>query len=208
MRHFWLTVLLVLPFSVGLAATFQEGDAYKTLPQAQPTMDPNKIEVVELFWYGCPHCHKFQPYVEKWLKTKPENVEYIRMPAILREDWSLHARAFYTAETLGILDKIHEPLFNAIHVEKQRLFSEDSLMHFFEKYGIDNDTFRNTFYSFTVDSKVRRANQMTRRYRISGTPAVIVNGKYVTGPAEAKGFDNLIKVIDYLVQEETLAKNK
>jgi len=127
------------------------------------------------------------------------------MPAILRQEWSLHARAFYTAETLGILDKIHMPLFDAIHVEKRRLFSEDALMEFFQEYGVSNKQFQDTFHSFTVDSKVRRANQMTRRYRISGTPSVVVNGKYVTGPAEAKGFNNLIKVIDYLVKKESTA---
>lgn len=206
MRHFLLSVLLLLPLSTSFAVSFEEGESYKLLPQAQPTMAEDKIEVVELFWYGCPHCHKFQPYVEKWLKTKPDNVVYIRMPAILRKDWSLHARAFYTAETLGILDKIHTPLFDAIHVEKQRLFSEEALMDFFEQYGVTNKQFKDTFYSFTVDSKLRRANQMTRRYRISGTPAVVVNGKYVTGPAEAKGFENLIKVIDYLVKKESSAE--
>jgi len=173
------------------------------LTQPQPTLDSSKIEVVELFWYGCPHCHKFQPYVEKWLKTKPANVSYIRMPAILREEWSLHARAFYAAEILGIQERIHAPLFDAIHIEKRRLFSEDALMQFFEEFGVSNEEFRNAFHSFMVDSKVRRARQMTRRYQIRGTPAVVINGKYVTGPGMAQGFDNMIKVIDYLVKKES-----
>jgi thiol:disulfide interchange protein DsbA len=206
MKHFWLSVLLLLPLSVASAATFQEGEAYKVLPQVQPTMNPDKIEVVELFWYGCPHCHKFEPYIEKWLKTKPDDVDFTRMPAILREEWSLHARAYYTAETLGILDKIHKPLFDAIHVEKRYLFSEDALMQFFEEFGISNEDFRNTFHSFAVDSKVRRARQMSKRYMAMGTPAVVVNGKYLTGPGMAKGFDNLIKVVDFLVAKERAAK--
>lgn len=209
MRHFWLSVLLLLPLGVASAATFQEGVAYKVLPQAQPTQNPDKIEVVELFWYGCPHCHKFEPYIEKWLKTKPDYVDFIRMPAILREDWSLHARAYYTAETLGILDKIHKPMFDAIHVQKRYLFSEDALMEFFKEYGVSEKDFRNTFHSFTVDSKVRRARLMSRRYMAMGTPAVVVNGKYLTGPGMAKGFDNLIKVINFLVaKEESARKNK
>jgi len=206
MRHFWLSVLLLLPLSVASAATFKEGEAYKVLPQAQPTTNPNHIEVVELFWYGCPHCHKFEPYIDKWLKTKPDNVDFIRMPAILREEWSLHARAFYTAETLGILDKIHKPLFDAIHVEKRYLFSEDALMQFFQEFGVSNEDFRNTFHSFAVDSKVRRARQMSKRYMAMGTPAVVVNGKYLTGPGMAKGFDNLIKVVDFLVAKESASK--
>ena len=192
-----------MPLAATAASTpFEEGINYKRLPKPQATADASKIEVVELFWYGCPHCHKFQPYVEEWLKTKPDNVNYIRMPAILREDWSLHARAFYTAETLGVLDRIHAPLFDAIHIEKRHLFTEDSLMQFFQEYGVSNDDFRNTFHSFAVDSKVRRARLMTRNYQIRGTPAVVINGKYVTGPGMAKGFENMIKIIDYLVDKE------
>jgi len=206
MKRFWLSLLLLLPLSATAAIAFEEGKSYKKLAQPQATMDKNKIEVVELFWYGCPHCHKFQPYVEKWLKTKPDNVSYIRMPAILREDWSLHARAFYTAETLGVLDRIHTPLFDAIHNDKRHLFTEGKLMDFFAEHGVNNDDFRNTFHSFAVDSKVRRARQMTRRYQTRGTPAVAINGKYVTGPGMAKGFDNMIKVIDYLVEKETQQK--
>lgn len=208
MRHFWLSVLLLLPLSVASAITFKEGEAYKVLPQAQPTMNPNHVEVVELFWYGCPHCHKFEPYIDKWLETKPDNVDFIRMPAVLREDWALHARAYYTAETLGILDKIHKPLFDAIHVEKRYLFSEDALMQFFEEFGVSEKDFRNTFHSFAVDSKVRRARQMSKRYMAMGTPAVVVNGKYLTGPGMAKGFDNLIEVINFLVAKESSANNK
>jgi thiol:disulfide interchange protein DsbA len=205
MKRFWLSVLLLLPLGLAGAATFEAGKDYRVLPQAQPTMNPDHIEVVELFWYGCPHCHRFEPYIDKWLKTKPDNVDFIRMPAVLREKWSLHARAYYTAETLGILDKIHKPLFDAIHVEKRYLFDEDSLMQFFAEFGVSNEEFRNTFHSFAVDSKVRRARQMSKRYMATGTPAVVVNGKYLTGPGMAKGFDNLIKVIDFLVAREMKA---
>jgi thiol:disulfide interchange protein DsbA len=205
MKRFWLSVLLLLPLSFAGATTFVEGKDYRVLPQAQPTTNPDRIEVLELFWYGCPHCHRFEPYIEKWLKTKPDNVDFVRMPAILREKWSLHARAYYTAETLGIVDKIHKPLFDAIHVEKRYLFDEDSLMQFFSEFGVSNEEFRNTFHSFAVDSKVRRARQMSKRYMATGTPAVVVNGKYLTGPGMAKGFANLIKVINFLVAREEKA---
>lgn len=202
-----LLIALVLASSLLQAKVepepFQAGVAYEILPQAQPTADSNKIEVVELFWYGCPHCHRFQPYIEQWLKQKPDNVVYIRMPAILRDDWSLHARAFYTAELLGVLDQIHPALFNAIHNEKRQLFSEQSLMAFFSEHGVNKSDFTKTFHSFAVDSKVRRAKQMTRRYRTRGTPSVIINGKYLSGPGKANGFLNLVKLIDYLVAKET-----
>lgn len=209
MKAIWLSLLIIIPLTgTSMAATsaYKEGEAYMVLKQPQPTVDSSKVEVVELFWYGCPHCHSFQPYVEDWLKTNPANVAYVRMPAILREDWSLHARAFYTAELLGILDEIHQPLFNAIHNEKRHLFSEKALMNFFAEFGVDNDTFNNTMHSFAVDTKVRRARQMTRNYMTRGTPAVVVNGKYRTGPGMVKGYDNLIDVIDFLVKKESATK--
>jgi len=203
MKRFWLSILFILPLSTVSAIPFEEGKNYKKLAQPQTTADASKIEIVELFWYGCPHCHKFQVHIEKWLKTKPGNVNYIRMPAILREEWSLHARAFYAAEILGVLDRIHSPLFDAIHIEKRHLFTEAKLMQFFKEHGVSNDDFRNTFHSFAVDSKVRKARQMTRRYQTRGTPAIVINGKYVTGPGMAKGFDNMIKIIDVLVKKES-----
>lgn len=195
-------LLLLIQFPVTADPAFEEGVSYVKIVPAQPTSEPDKIEVVELFWYGCPHCHRFQPYVENWLKNKPANIDYIRLPAILRDSWALHARAFYTAEALGKLDEIHEPLFDAIHKEKRDLDSEQTLSAFFAEHGVDPAEFRKVFHSFTVESKVRRAHQMTRRYRTQGTPSVVVNGKYRSDPGLARGFDKLIQVIDYLVEKE------
>lgn len=207
MKYIAVLILLLLPFGATLSNTFEEGTHYKRLSQVQTTADDTKIEVVELFWYGCPHCHKFQIHVERWLKTKPANVNFVRMPAVLREDWSLHARAFYTAETLGVIDKIHAPLFNAIHVEKrQALYSESGLRSFFKEHGISNKDFDSTFTSFAVDSKVRRARQMSRRYQVRGTPSVIINGTFITGPGMAKGFPNMIKIMDQLIAQESHTK--
>lgn len=197
-----LPVLLLIQLPAAAEPAFREGVDYTRIVPAQPTAHPGKIEVVELFWYGCPHCHRFQPYVEQWLKNKPADVEYIRMPAILRDSWALHARAFYTAEALGKLEEIHMPLFDAIHKEKRDLNSEQALSRFFAEHGVDPAEFRKVFHSFAVDSKVRRARQMTRRYRTQGTPSVVVNGKYRSDPGVAKGFDKLIQVIDYLVNKE------
>lgn len=199
-----VTLFTVISVTAATAApSFQEGVDYAKIVPAQPTANKNKIEVVELFWYGCPHCHRFQPYVEKWLKTKPANVEYIRMPAILRESWALGARAFYTAKILGKLPQIHEPLFNAIHNEKRRLNTEAAMSQFFAEHGVKPETFRKTFHSFAVDTKVRRARLMTRRYHTMGTPSVVINGKYRTDPGMSKGFENLIHVMDFLIAKES-----
>lgn len=198
-------MLLPAPAQAAAGPEYREGVAYQRVIPPQPTLHSDRVEVVEIFWYGCPHCHRFQPYLERWLKTKPDNVDYIRLPAILRESWAIHARAFYTAEALGVLDRIHTPLFDAIHKERRRLDTEEALMAFFAEHGVDEERFRKTFHSFAVDSKVRRARLMTRRYGTEGTPAVIINGKYRTGPGMVNSFEELIKVIDYLVEKETRA---
>jgi len=205
-----LLPLLLAPF-VTLAASssmdFKEGASYQLILPQQPTSDPNRVEVVELFWYGCPHCHRFQPFVERWLKTLPENVNYVRLPAILRENWTLHAKAFYTAEALGVLDKTHAALFNAIHNQKRRLDTEEKLFEFYAEQGVDMTEFRKVFNSFSTDSKVRRARLMTQRYDTQGTPSVIVNGKYRIDPGMAQGdFATMIKIIDFLVNKDN--KNK
>jgi protein dithiol oxidoreductase (disulfide-forming) len=197
-------LLLLLPAFVlaGGNARFQENIAYERIIPGQPTADPARIEVIEVFWYGCPHCHRFQPYVERWLLGTDNNVTFIRLPAILNENWAIHARAYYTAEALGVTERIHEALFDAIHNRKERLRSEADLADFFEKHGVDKQRFLSTFNSFAINSKVQRARELTRRYGIDGTPAVVVNGKYRTGPAMTGTFETLIDVMDFLVNEE------
>jgi len=204
--------LLLMPLFVPIASgqdNFVEGVNYKLIVPQQPTSDPNKVEVVELFWYGCPHCHRFQPFIERWVKSKPDYVNYVRMPAILRDGWALHAKAFYTAEELGVLDKTHEPLFNAIHNQRNRslITDQDKLFDFYAEHGVDKANFIKVFNSFSTDSKVRRAKLMTQRYGTEGTPSVVVNGKYRVDPGMAHGdFATMIKIIDFLVHKENSTK--
>lgn len=208
--HIILIGCLILLTSAALAQAaaplrFQEGVDYELVSPAQPTADPARIEVVEAFWYGCPHCYRFQPTIDRWLLTKPDSVSYVRLPAVLNESWVLHTQAYYTAEALGVTDKIHAELFHAIHRDKRRFDTEQALMEFFAARGVSEDQFRNTFHSFAVDSKVQRARQLTRRYGIEGTPSVIINGKYRTSPSMTRSYDRLIDVINYLVAQESRA---
>jgi len=203
-RFLALVAILLLAVVMPLQAAYKEGVEYKRISPAQVTASADKVEVVELFWYGCPHCHRFQPYVEKWLETAPDNVEYIRMPAILNASWAFYTRTFFAAQAIGVLDKVHMPLFNAIHTQKRRLNSERALVKFMEELGVDGAAFQKAFNSFGVDSKVRRAKQMTRRYQTEGTPSVIINGKYrVDAGMMTGGFAGMIKVMDYLVELES-----
>ena len=190
------------------AETYVENTHYELVTPAQPTSSGDKVEVLELFWYGCPHCYHFEPYVQKWLKTKPANVEFGRIPGIFRPEWALFGRAYYTQEALGVFDKTHEALFAAVHELKRKLETEDQLAAFFAENGVKDDDFRKAFRSFAVESKVRRAQEMSQRYGAKGVPTIIVNGKYRVG-ATMPGVQthaNVFKVADYLIQKESTAK--
>ncbi len=205
-RYFaWLFLLFLIP-AVALAAAepeYNEGIDYQLLSRAQPVANDGTVEVVELFWYGCPHCYHFEPHVQGWLKKKPAKVNFIRIPAIFNSpEWQLHATAFYTAEVLGKGEKMHGPLFHAIQEQKRPLRTREQLMEFFAEQGVSNDEFRNTFDSFAVQTKVQRAADLSKKYELSGVPTMIVNGKYrVDGPM-ATSYENLIKIVEFLVRKE------
>lgn len=206
----WLVVLAGLLLVQVLPATagFDEGIEYLPISPPVPTNNSSKVEVVEVFWYGCPHCYHFEPALEAWKKTLPANVEFIRLPGIFpnRPVWDLHARAFYTAELLGVLEKTHHALFDAIHKNKQQLFDEEALANFYAQYGVDKKLFKDTMHSFGVEMKVSRAKELTRRYGIDGVPALIINGKYRTFANLTGGEAGLLKVIDFLIEKESKAK--
>jgi len=211
MKNVVRSLLLLLTF-VPLftqAATYEEGTDYTRIIPAQPTEAPKgKIEVVELFWYGCPHCFRFQPYIERWAKDLPADVVYRRMPAILGPNWELLARAYYTAEALGITNSIHRPLFDAIHAQKRRMDSEERLQAFFAEQGVNKDDFTKAFNSFWVDTKVRNALEMSRRYQAQATPSVVINGKYILNPDNTQGnFNTMIKVMNFLIDKERAGKS-
>lgn len=196
-------ISLLLLFVTPLWAGLDEGIEYKTIsPRVNNQIDDTKTEVVEMFWYGCPHCFDFEPNLQKWLARKPKGVNFVRIPAVFNPTWSLHARAYYTAEVLGVLDKTHEALFDAMHLKKQKMATADELADFFAKYGVKKDTFLATFNSFTVDAKVRRAIDLTKRYGIEGVPSMIVNGKYRTSGTLAGGKEGMLQVVDHLIKQE------
>ncbi len=190
--------VILLCFSLNVQAE----DAYKLIIPAQPTQTDGKIEVLEVFWYGCPHCYHFEPFVTEWLKTKPDDVDFRRMPGIFNKNWVPHAKAYFTAEKLGVLDRIHSQLFDALHKDRKRIFTESELKDFFVSQGIDGDEFTRIYNSSEVETKFKQAFIMGQRYKITGVPAVIVNGKYMTSGSMAGSYENLLKTIDQLVDKE------
>lgn len=203
--NFLIYITLILLFMPGFsqAEEYQEGVHYESIVPAQPTSTGSKVEVLEIFWYGCPHCFRFEPYVERWLRKKPDNAEFVRLPGVFRPSWENHARAFFASQLLGVFDKTHNPLFNAIHLEKRPLETEEQLADFFAQHGVDKTEFIKTFKSFAVETKVRRAKTMGSRYGINGVPAVIVNGKYRVSNRQTGSNAETLKVIDFLVNKES-----
>ncbi len=201
-------LILFLFFTLATITTASQAETlgYELITPAQPTQNQDKIEIIEFFWYGCPHCYSFEPVLTEWLKTKPDNVEFIRQPAIFSSLWGKHAKAFFTAEALGVLDKVHTDLFDAIQNKKQKLTSEDQLATFFVARGVDETEFRNTFNSFLVDAKLRQAKSMAPRYGITGVPAIVINGKYKTSGPLAGSQDKITAVMDRLILKESQTK--
>ncbi len=199
-------ILFVALFS--FAALLQAADkGYETLSPAQPVKNPEKIEVIEFFWYGCPHCYNLEPYVVKWLEKKPENVEFIRQPAAFSKLWADHAKAYLVADALKVVDKVHAELFEAIQ-NKKDLRTEDELAAFFVAHGVDKAKFHEAFNSFFVNSELGKAKVKPARYGLTGVPALVVNGKYKITGKLAGSHENMIKVLEQLIAEESKALAK
>jgi protein dithiol oxidoreductase (disulfide-forming) len=197
-----LLAVLLLPLPL---AAVEEGIDYAVLKPAQPTETGDQIEVLEVFWYGCPHCWHLEPVMDQWVATKPAGVAFRRMPAT-GPRWEPHARAYYAAESLGKLDVFHQALFKAMQVQNRIIMTESDLVKFAREVGIDQEEFRAAYNSFYVEARVRKADEMGRRYGIDGVPALIVNGKYRTSPSQTGGQDRFVEVLNVLVGQEIAAK--
>jgi protein dithiol oxidoreductase (disulfide-forming) len=185
-RRTLVVALAGAPLMKPLAALAQQQRAdYYELNPPQQVEAANKIEVLEFFWYGCIHCYNLEPRLETWLKTAPKDVEFRRVPAVFNERWAHDASIFYTFEALGLLDKLHRPFFDAIHRDRLRSERWPELSGWLEKQGVDAKKFESTFKSFGVQSKSKRAIRLTTAYKIEGTPAMAVHGRYTVPSSEA-----------------------
>ncbi|MGD8672756.1 MAG: thiol:disulfide interchange protein DsbA/DsbL [Thiogranum sp.] len=200
-----LALLLLAPPSF---AAFKEGVEYQKLDSPQPTSTGDKIEVMELFWYGCPHCYHLEPELNDWLKHKPDDVVFVRVPAVLGPSWELLARAYYTADLLGVLDKIHEPLFDHIHKDRKMIRNAADLKAFFMEQGVSSADFDKTFNSFAVITKTNRSTEVRNLYGVTGVPTLVVNGKYRTTGTLAGGNEKMLQVVDFLIGKERAASSK
>jgi protein dithiol oxidoreductase (disulfide-forming) len=182
---------------------YKEGDYYSTLTSAQGASSAaGKIEVAEVFWYGCGHCYNLEPVIGDWEKRLPADVSLVRIPVMWNPTNEIHARVFYTAEALGKRAQISPAMFKAIHIDNKPMSEEPAIQKLFEGFGVSAETFNKTFRSFAVESQLRRAKDLTTKYRVKGVPLLVVNGKYLTDGPLIKSHDDLLAVAEELVQRE------
>jgi thiol:disulfide interchange protein DsbA len=205
-----LFTLLTLFFLSGIVVAqgqkIEEGFDYRILPIAQPLESKGKVEVIEFFWYGCPHCYDFEPELMSWVKRQPKDVAFRRVPVAFRDDFIPHSQLFYALEAMGKGDALNEKVMYAMHKENKRLLTESEIADWVASQGIDRNAFLATYRSFAVISKARTAKQLTEAYRIDGVPTIVMQGKYVTSPSIAGTKAKAIVVMDHL--EEKIRKDK
>ena len=197
-----IALLSIISASAMAQNSFVVGKDFQLVTPAVNTSQPDKVVVTEMFWYGCPHCFRFEPYVERWSANLPENVVFEQVPSALNPSWVEHARAYYSFQLMGALDKIHRQFFDALHLKRQRLTNVDSIAGFVAEQGLDEKLFREYYYSFPVETQVRKNIGKEKRYGHSGVPAVIVNGKYLVSGSLAGSNERMIEIIDFLVARE------
>lgn len=213
-KFFRLAAIFVISTGAFLAApaiasqrTPEEGFDYRVLTTPQPTSSRNRVEVIEFFWYDCPHCNAMAPLIEPWAKQNRGRLDFIRVPVARNEDAIQQQHLYYALEEMGKIEKLHVPIFNAIHNEKIRLKNAGQMADFLERKGIEKSRFLKTFNSPAVQEKVRRAQRLTMLYGVESVPTVAVGGMYVTSSSMLAGNTvDTLRVVDYLVTQWKRAK--
>jgi len=182
-------------------AELVEGRDYTVLPHPQPTESGKNIEVLEFFWYGCPHCYDLHPHIKAWLKRMPKDVSFRYVPAIFRPNWIPGLKTFYALEALGERDRLHDKVYEATHLDKVDLTKDEVLFDWIAKQGIDRQKFIDAYNSFSVQNQVARSTQMSKDYNLSGVPTVVVDGRYLTSGRMGGTPQDTIKTLDELIEK-------
>ncbi|MDO8890504.1 MAG: thiol:disulfide interchange protein DsbA/DsbL [Sulfurimicrobium sp.] len=201
LRMLFATLCLSLLWSASARAELELGKQYVLVSPVQQTESGKNVEVLEFFSYACPHCHELEPVLNPWVKKLPGDVTFRRMPAVFSDKWLVLARVFYTAEALGQLDRLHPAIFNAMHVDRLDLTNEKTLQEWVGRNGIEAKKFMDTYNSFAVQGKAQRAKQLTRAFAVTGVPALVVDGKYMTSASQTGGNEKLLPVLDDLIKK-------
>jgi len=211
MRNLILSAALVTASLFGMTAQaadvpLEAGKTYVELSNPVPVSVPGKIEVVELFWYGCPHCYAFEPTINPWVEKLPSDVNFKRIPAMFGGPWDAHGQLFLTLEAMGVEHKVHNAVFNAIQKEGKRLTKPDEMADFVATQGVDKDKFLATFNSFAIQGQIKQAKELAQKYGVQGVPTMIVNGKYRFDLGTTGGPEQTLNVADQLIAKERATK--
>lgn len=203
--RFFVVLLLFLSLGLtgisGVRAELTEDRDYAVLLSPQPTKSGKNIEVLEFFWYGCPHCYSLHTHIKAWLKRMPKDVSFRYVPAIFRKSWVPGAKTFYTLEILDERDKFHDKIYDAIHIKKINLTKEELLFDWITRQGIDRKKFVNIYNSFTVANQSSQSSQMSRKYGLKGVPSLVVDGKYLISGRMGDTPQETINTLDELIKK-------
>ncbi|QXI28660.1 MULTISPECIES: thiol:disulfide interchange protein DsbA/DsbL [Pseudomonas] len=210
MRNLILSAALVTASLFGMTAQaadvpLEAGKTYVELKTPVPVQEPGKIEVVEMFWYGCPHCYAFEPTINPWIEKLPSDVHFVRIPAMFGGPWDKHGQLFLTLDAMGVETKVHSAVFNAIQKEGKKLLEPEDMADFVATQGVDKEKFLATYNSFAIKGKIVAARELAKKYEISGVPTMIVNGKYRFDLGTAGGPEAALNVADQLIAKERAA---
>jgi len=205
-----LKVILNLFFGVllfcgpGSADTqFVAGKHYQEIKPPLSTSAPSgQIEVLEFFWYGCPHCFEFEGHIAQWIKKQKSFVSFARVPAVFSDTWFTHAKAFYAAAELGILPESHFALFEMLHIKGEKVYTEEAVVNFLTDFGVNQQKVKKTFDSFATTNRAKKAEALTKKVGISGVPSMVINGRYRSSARLAGGYDKLLELVTFLAEKE------
>jgi thiol:disulfide interchange protein DsbA len=198
-----LCLLALLPLTAGADTSqpvYKEGTQYQRIDPPQPGAEGDRVQVTEVFWYGCPHCYDMEPLIAKWLQHKPDYVDFVRVPAMFaRPDVQMHAEAFYALQAMGKEAGLRQKIFDAMHKEHRDLRTPEQFEAWLAEQGVDLKAYRAAKQSFSVQADVKRASRLALLYGIQGVPALVVDGRYKTSPADAGGYQEALTVTDFLI---------
>ena len=210
MRNLILSAVLAGASLLGVSAVqaddIEAGKQYVELSSPVPVSVPGKIEVVELFWYGCPHCYQFEPTLNPWAEKLPEDVNFVRIPAMFGGLWNVHGQLFITLESMKVEHQVHKAVFDVIHKEGKKLATPEEMAEFLAGQGVDKDAFLKAYNSFAVKGQMEKAKKLAMAYQITGVPTLVVNGKYRFDISSSGGPEQTLKVAEHLIEKERAAK--
>jgi thiol:disulfide interchange protein DsbA len=208
-------LITALGFSLLAAspAVFADNKGYAVMTDPQPTDAGKKVEVIEFFSYTCPHCFGFDPGLKEWVKKQGDNIVFKRIPVGFRPDWVPHQKVYYALEAMGKVEEYHQQIFDAVHVQHAQLRTDEDMINFMVKLGLDKQKFTDAYTSFSVNAKVKRVSQLLPNYKVEGVPLIVIDGRYTTAPDAARGLigdksEPELRVAALKVMDDLVLKSK